>query len=161
MFLNEALNKLKNLKSKVTRVEKYINECAVHDEDTAPQYNYEGEMVTRLHLQEEIVKLKTAIQRTNAATMATIDGQSMSLTELVLRNGRLRTELAFLKTQMEHTTSVASYRSNRSKDDIRKVFSKGCDKAYFKKEVDRIEQEKEQLEAAMAAANSSTPLIES
>ena len=161
MFINEALTKLKNLKSKATRTEKYINESAVHYEDQTPEYDYETEMVSRLSLQEEIVKLKAAIQRTNATTMVSFNGQQLSVAELILRNAQLRTELAFLAKQMEHSVSETSrYGSGRTKDDIKKVFAKGCDKAYFKKEIDRVERAKEDLEAVLASANSSTPLIE-
>ncbi len=161
MFINEALTKLKNLKSKATRTEKYINESAVYYEDQTPEYDYETEMVARLGLQEEIVVLKTQIQRTNALTKVVYQGQEMSLAELILRNAQFRTELAFLAKQLEHSVSETGlYSSGRTKDDIKKVFAKGCDKSFFKKEIDRVERAKEELEAVLAAANSSTLLIE-
>lgn len=159
MFLNEALTKLKNLKSKAARTEKYINESAIHYEDQTPEYDYETEMLSRLGLQEEIVVLKTAIQRTNALTLVRFNGQDMSLAELILRNSQLRVELAFLAKQMEHsTTETGHFVRGRTKEDIKKVFAKGCDKAHFKKEVDRVEKLKEELEAVMAGTNASTPL---
>lgn len=159
MFVNEALTKLKNLKSKAARTEKYINESATHYEDQTPEYDYETEVLSRRSLQEEIVTLKASIQRTNALTLVKFNGQDMSLAELILRNAQLRTELAFLSKQMEHsTTETGHFVRGRTKEDIKKVFAKGCDKSLFKKEIDRVEKLKEELEAVMAGANSSTPL---
>jgi len=40
MFLSQALTKVKNLKSKLARVDKVIDECTVHYEDAKPEYIY-------------------------------------------------------------------------------------------------------------------------
>lgn len=161
MLLSEALTRLKNLKSKAARVEKYINESAVHYEDEIPQYDYEGEMVNRAQLNEEILTLKVAIQKTNANTKVKLGTEEISLGELILRNAQLRTELAFISKQMEHSTSeVGRWGGERTKDHVAKKFAKGCDKVSFKRQLDALEKRKEEVEGIMAAANTSTPLIE-
>lgn len=161
MYLGQALTKLKNLKSKASRTAKYIDESAVHYEDQIPEYDYESEVIALRNLNESILKLKTAIQLTNATTKVSFRGSELSLAELILRNAQLRTDLAFAAEQMKHSISeTGRYMSSRTKDEIKKVFAKGCDKTMFKAEIDRLEREKEELEAVLAEANASTPLIE-
>lgn len=161
MLLGEALNKLKNLKSKSTRNLKYLNESAAHYEDVAPAHDYQAELAERAGLVNTILSLKTAIQRTNALTMVDYKGAKISLTELILLNAQLRTDLAFLAQQMEHSLDGEARWSARSKDDVKKVFAKGFDKGFFKGEIERFERQKEELEAVLANANAVTPLVES
>lgn len=160
MFVAEALTKLKNLKSKAARTEKYVNESAIHYEDQVPEYDYETEVLALRSINEEILLLKTAIQVTNATTSTPFNGEELTLAELILRNSALRTELAFVARQMEHSVSEMSrFSLERTKDHVKKVFAKGCDKSFFKKEVDRLEKQKEEVEAVIAALNAKTPLI--
>jgi len=161
MILGQALTQLKNLKSKAARTEVYINASAVYYEDATPDYDYEQELINRANLNEEILKLKTRIQLTNAKTMVTHKGQSITLAELILRNAALRTEMAFVARQMSHTADEESrWGGGRKKDELKKVLAKGCDKQVFKKRIDELEREKEELEACLAWANSSTTLVD-
>lgn len=161
MFLSEALTKLKNLKSKASRVEKYINESAVYYADEIPQYDYEEEMLTRVQLNHEILELKAAIQKTNVNSLVELDGKQVPLSVVILLNAQIRAELAFIAKQMEHSTSeVSRWGGERTKDHVAKKFAKGCDKASFKRQLDALEKRKEEIEKVMAAANASTPLIE-
>ena len=160
MYLNEALTKLKNLKSKVARTEKYIDDSAVFYEDTTPDHNYKEELLARRAFNDQILRLKTAIQVTNANTKVKHRGELISLSELILRNASLRSELAFISKQMGHTIVSDSYMSKRAKDDVKKVFADGVNKQAFKAMVDELERAKEELEAVMAHANASTTLVE-
>lgn len=162
MYLSEALTKLKNLKSKAKRVESYIEGSAVYYEDQPPEYVYLEEIKSRAKIQEEILTLKVNIQRTNTNTWVKFGGKTITLTELILLNTECRTELAFLAKQTVHALNSDSRygASNRTKDEIKKVFAPGCDKSTFKKAIDSLEQSKEGIEAIMASTNASTPLIE-
>ena len=160
MFINEALTKLKNLKSKATRTEQYIDECAVHYEDATPEYNYQDELVNRTSINLEILNLKTRIQITNTLTKVMYNNVEITLAELILLNSQLRIEMAFVTKQMAHSISETSrYSLSRTKDDIKKVFAAGCSKVEFKKQLDQLEKNKEEIERVMALANSSTKLV--
>jgi hypothetical protein len=158
VFLNEALAKLKNLKSKAARTEKLINECAVHFIDETPEFSYEDEMRVRSKLQLEILDLKSKIQQTNATTMVHFDGRDITLSELVLINANLRIEMAFLNVQSQHTASETNRYSSRTKDDVKKVLAQGCDKAAFRRKIEALEVKKQEVESIMAAANAATQL---
>ena len=159
MFINEALTKLKNLKSKATRTEIYINECAVYYEDDHPEHVYSEEMLIRNSINEEIIKLKANIQNTNAVTLVNYKNQTITLSELILRNAQLRIEMAFVTHQMTHSNNERNPYASRTKDNIKKVLALGCDKAIFKKQLDELEKEKEEIERVMALVNSSTSLV--
>jgi hypothetical protein len=158
MYLNEALTKLKNLKSKAARVDGYVNSSAVYYEDSAPEYVYADEVATRALLNEEIVALKTKIQMTNALTTVTYKGNVITLAELILRNGALRADMAFYSAQMKHEVNAASYRG-RTKEDIKQILAPGCNKAEFRKKLEQLEIEKEEIERVMAHANASTYVV--
>lgn len=157
MFLNEALTKLKNLKSKATRIESYINNSAVHYEDQTPEFIYADELKNREAVQREIVELKSRIQKTNALTDVTYKGKTISLTELILTNASIRAEMAFLAQQSRWDANGNRY-SGRTKDDVKQVLATGCDKVAFRKSLETLEKEKEELESVMANANASTKL---
>ena len=159
MFLGEALNKLKNLKSRAARTEEYIAAAVIYYEDVRPDYNYEEEMRNRSKINEEIIELKTRIQITNSSTVVDHNGIKLTLSELILRNAQLRIEMAFIKKQMDQSISEKSIFSSRTKDEIKKVFALGYDKASFKKEFNRLEERKEEIEKVLANANSSTILL--
>ena len=161
MYLSEALTKLKNLKSKAKRVESYIEGSAVYYEDQPPEYVYLDELKSRRAIQLDILQLKVSIQRTNTNTWVEFLGKTITLTELILLNTECRTELAFLAKQTARELNSERYGSSgRTKDEIKKVFAPGCDKAAIKKAIDSLEQSKENIEALMASTNASTPLIE-
>lgn len=162
MYINEALTRLKNLKSKIARVEGYIENSAVYYEDVKPDHVYKEELFNRAQLNSDILKLKTAIQITNANTKVKYKNEWITLAELILRNAQLRSELSFVAKQMKHTT--ASERSSifdkRTKDDVKKLLAEGVDKQMFKAAIDELEHAKEDIEAVMAHANASTTLLE-
>lgn len=160
MLLGQALTQLKNLKSKAARTEAYINASAVFYEDSTPDYDYSAEMANRAALNDEILKLKTRIQITNANTNVTIKGVTITLAELILRNAALRAEMAFVARQMAHTADEESrWSGGRKKDELKKVLAKGCDKQSFKKLLDEMEKDKEDIEAVLAGANATTTLV--
>jgi hypothetical protein len=157
MLLSQALTQLKNLKSKASRTETYINSCAVYYEDQKPEYDYQAEMAARKQLNADILKLKTAIQVTNATTVVTYKGRQLSLAQLILMNAELRTEMAFINQQMNHSAGAErSYLRGRTKDDVKQVLAPGCNKQAFKAQLDELEREKEELETVLANANATT-----
>ena len=158
MYLNEALTKLKNLKSKVARVEGYIDASAVYYEDQAPEHDYSTELQNRATLNRDILHMKTLVQLTNASTQVTLKGLEMSLSQLILENAQLRAEMAFVTKQMAHTATTESYHG-RKKDDIKKLLDPAVDKKLLKARLDTLEQEKEELERVMAQANANTKLV--
>lgn len=159
MYLNEALTKLKNLKSKVARVETYIEASAVYYEDQVPEYDYETELVHRANLNDDILELKTRIQITNATTSVALGSENMTLAKLILMNAQLRAEMSFVTKQMAHSAGADSLYRGRTKDDLKKVLAKGCDKQELKRRLDLLEQDKEELERVMASTNASTTLV--
>ena len=159
MKLAIALNKLKNLKSKVTRTETYIEACVVQYEDEPSEYNYEEEVQNRTLLENEIMQLKTRIQLTNASTPVNFGGTNMSLAAAILLNARLRTDLAYWNKMLAHSTETATLYRERTKDHVKKVYAPGFDKNQIRKTIDSLEFQKEQLESLIAAANLQTDLF--
>lgn len=160
MMLSEALTKLKNLKSKAARTEKYIEEAAVYYEDQKPDYDYLAESARRGEINMEIIDLKSKIQETNARTSLDFKGERISVARLILINANLRSEMAFVTKQMAHSTSAeTSWGKGRTKDDVKKVLAVGCDKTLFRARLDELEREKEEVERVMADVNSSTKII--
>lgn len=162
MKLAEALQKLKTLKSKVTRVETYIDSSVVGYEDETPEYVYADEVQTRVALENEILQLKTKIVLTNAHTPVPFMGSITSLAGLLLVNARLRTEIAFYQKQLKCTlTDTTSYHHvERTKDHVKKVFAAGYDKKILRANIDSLEKQKEELDGIIANTNQSTDLVE-
>ena len=158
MYLAEALVKLRNLKSKAARIDRVIDASAVFYEDQKADYDYATELVERQRLAREILTLKVQIQLTNATTVVTYGNRLQSLAALILENAHLRTEMAFLDRQMQHNPAPIEWVHARTRDDVRRVLAPGCDKVKFRAEVDRLEQEKEELERVLAHANATTLL---
>jgi hypothetical protein len=161
MKLAEALQKLKTLKSKVTRVETYIDSSVMGYEDETLEYVYADEVKARVDLENEIMALKTNIALTNANTAVPFMGSTFSLAGLILLNARLRTEIAFYQKQLKHSlTDTTSYRHvERTKDHVKKVFAAGYDKKTIRVAIDSLEQQKEELDSVIANANQSTDLV--
>jgi hypothetical protein len=158
MYLNEALTKLKNLKSKAARIDTYINASAVFYEDTTPEYVYADELVNRATLLKDILDLKTRIQTTNVMTLTYYKGNQHTLAELILINASLRAEMGFYTNQGNHSTAADRW-NKRTKDDIKQVLAPGCDKVAFRKKIESLELDKEELEGILAKANASTQLV--
>jgi len=163
MKLNQALTKLRNLKSKISRIEICIDESAVFYEDETPDYSYEDELVKRNALVTEIRDLKTSIQKTNASTTVIFNGESKTITELILINADLRSEMAFINRQLQHSTDGNDFYSRRggprTKETVKKVLANGCDKSSFQNVLNSLESTKENLEEVLGNANSSTDLV--
>lgn len=160
MLLGQALTQLKNLKSKAARTDTYIESSTVFYEDAAPDHIYLEEVANRSRLNEEIIRLKVRIQLTNAVTTVSYDDQLMTLTELILRNASLRANMAWVARQMNHSiNSDDRWSSARKKDELKKVYADGYDKGELKKMLEKLEKEKEALEAVLANANAITTLM--
>lgn len=159
MKLNQALAKLKNLKSRLSRVEKCIEECVIYYEDETPAFVYKDELQKRDDLLMEILSLKEKIQVANATTIVKLDGKDTSLAGLILMNANIRSNMAFIAKQIDKSTNDKSrYAAARSKDQVKKVFSSGYDKTKFRLKLDDLEAKKEKIEEILATANSSTDL---
>lgn len=163
MKLNQALTRLRNLRSKVSRVETCIEECAVHYEDEVPPYVYSEELVKRNNLLSDIRDLKSRIQVTNATTTVNFGGAEKTLAELILINADIRSEMAFLSKQLQHSTEASDIWSRRSggrsKESVKKVYAEGFDKVKFQKMLNDLESKKENLEEVLGQANASTDLV--
>lgn len=159
MKLSTALNKLKTIKGNITQVDKYINACISHYEDELPEFDYLSEMNTRADLIKEIIKLKTAIQITNTKTNIVYNGQTMSMTELILYNANVRAYIKLIQSQIDHNLIISRY-DNRSKEQVKKVFATGYDKKELRKELSSLEIEKEQIDTIMANTNAVTDLVD-
>jgi hypothetical protein len=161
MYLSQALTKVRNLKSKLSRVDKIIDQITVQYEDAKPEYEYSKEIATRNKLVEEIRKVKADIQRTNATTRVVWLKEDISLTELILINADLRSDMAFvqklLDTPLEEERRWGA--SSRSKDDIKKVYAAGYSKMELREQLDTLEKLKESMDGLMAQINNSTVLV--
>ena len=162
MKLSEALTKLKNLKSQLSRVEGYVNSSVIHFVDEQPEYSYAEESKVRSQLVNAILDLKTQIQVTNTNTKADFQGSSVTLAHLILLNSQLRSEMAFLSKLLGNKVEYeGGYLSGgRTKETIKKVFAEGFDKKHIRKSIETLEKAKEELESLLAHLNLKTDLIE-
>ncbi len=159
--ISEALNKLKNLKSRIARVEKYIDQSVLFYEDERPEYDYNTELQVRFELINSVRELKAQIQRTNAVTMVDHKGASLSLAELILVNADLRSELAFQQKQLDLSTSdEGRYYGKRTRDDIKKKFAEGYNKNKLRETISQLETSKEEVESLINSTNLKTKLVE-
>jgi len=157
MKLVEALTKLKNLKSKASRLDKKIVECMILFEDESTEYSYKGLLEERSSLQLEITNLKANIQLTNATTIVDFSpSEKKTLMFLILLNAQIRTELAFIHTQLNFTINEYT----RSRDTIKRVFHPEYSKVDLESKLEELESSKEKLELLISKANGSTDLIE-
>jgi hypothetical protein len=161
MFLSQALTKIRNLKSKVARVDLAITGCVTHYEDSEPEYSYAEECKTRSTLLDEIRDLKTRVLLTNAVTDVVWQKDTMTLANLILVNADLRSEMAFVTKQLAIALEDSEgWRSKtRSKDDIKKVYAEGYSKNKLRAELEFLESSKEQMDGLMASVNNSTALV--
>jgi ribulose 1,5-bisphosphate synthetase/thiazole synthase len=161
MYLNQALTKIRNLKSKLSRTEKVINGVVVQYEDAEPEYSYVEEVASRSKLVDEVRDLRAKVLRTNAVTRVVWNKQDITLAELILVNADLRSEMAFVTGLLEKTTVEESgWRSStRTKDDIKKVFAEGYSKAELRAKLELLEQTKESMDGLMQEVNASTKLV--
>jgi len=161
MYLSQALTKIKNLKSKLARVDLAIAGCATHYEDSEPEYNYAEECKTRAKLLDEVRDLKTRVLLTNAQTSVVWQKDTMTLAQLILVNADLRSEMAWVTKQLAVALEEDSgWRSKtRSKDDIKKVYAEGYSKNKLRAELEFLEANKEQIDGLMASVNNSTTLV--
>lgn len=152
MKLSAALTKLKNLKSQLARVEKYIDASLTHDEDEEPSHNYTEQATLRSELVQQILQLKASIMQTNARTIVKHEDKMVSVNWLILKNAELRSELAYWTAKAD--TKPEEHRfSARTKDTIRKVLNKEFDVQAARAKIEELEQAKERLEATLAQAN--------
>ncbi len=160
MKISEALTKLRNLKSQVARIEKYIDDSIIVYEDTTPEYEYMAELSNREALINSITALKTRIQITNATTKVNYGGTEMTLSELILINADLRSELAFQQKLLKQSLNEVDRWSKRTKEDVKRVFAPGYNKAAIRKLVANLEAEKEKVEGVLNAMNQATDLMD-
>ena len=158
MKLSVALNKLKTLKSKIAQTEVYIASCITMYEDETPDYEYLNEIKARNALVTEIHKLKTAIQLTNAATVVVFRNTKMSMSELILHNAQVRSEMKFVMGQISAKLDINRFDS-RSKDDVKKVYASGYSKDNWRIRLSELEIEKEELDVLMANTNAKTDIV--
>ena len=158
MKISEGLTLLKNLKSKAAKVDKYIDECVVQYEDAPSDYVYAEEVQRRGQLENVIMHLKMAIATANATTNINFQGQDLVLSDLVLLNARLRTDLGFWNKLLAKTLTDSSSYRERTKDQIKKVFAPGYDKKQIRQIIENLENEKAKVEAAINNANATTDL---
>lgn len=160
MKISVALNRLKTLKSKISQTETYIGSCVTMYEDESPEFEYLNELKVRQGLVDEILKLKTSIQVTNSQTKVNFNGKRMTMTEVILLNAQVRSEMKFVMDQIAQNLDVSRFDA-RSKDDIKKVYAGGYDKATWRKRLAELESTKEELDILMANTNARTDLIDS
>ena len=159
MYLSQALTKVRNLKSKLSRVNKIIDKIAIQYEDATPDYVFTEELKERLKLIEELRVLKTQIALTNARTEVVFNKEQMTLAELILINADTRSELAFVTSLLDLTTEEQnSWKGSRSKDDVRKVFAEGYSKTDLRKTLEELELKKERIESLIQEVNAGTKL---
>lgn len=161
MNLSQALTKVRNLKSKLSRTEKLILAGAVHYEDRNPECFYLDELDVRAKLIKELRSLRTRIQKTNVQTKVVWGKEEVTLAELILINADIRSHMAFLNSQLELSTEEdAGWRSKpRTKDDVVKVFADGFSKEELREELSVYEVLKENMDSLMASVNNSTELV--
>ncbi len=157
MKLSAALTKLKNLKSQLARVDKYMNVSMIHDEDEMPAHDFAVLLSERNQLLTDVLELKASIMQANARTIVQYDNKMVSVNWLILKNAELRSELAWWQEKADTKPSYSSF-GERTKDTIKKVLNKSFDPAAARLRVETLEAEKERLEAAMAEANQNTDI---
>lgn len=156
--LADAIDQLKNLKSKIARTEGFITKSTHFYEDTKPDYSYADELATRDTLNQQILELQVRIQETNATAQVVHNGKPVTISHLILVNAQLRSGLAFYNKLLS-AGETESFYSRRTKDDVKKVPATGYDKAKIRKVIEDLELQKEKIESELRIANNRTPLI--
>lgn len=159
MKLQEALLKLKNLKSRLVKTQAAVVASIVHYEDETPEFNYVEEFNNNVALEEEVLELKSNIQQTNVRTLTS---QGVSLAELILVNADLRAKIAFTNKLLEQTVTFEGgrlYGNNKTKDSVNKRYAEGYNKKNLRLAVQQLETTKENVEAQIARLNMTTDLI--
>lgn len=161
MYLGQALTRMRNIKSKLSRADKTIKACAMHYSDVTPDYAYLEEVSMRQELLQELLELKSRVGNTNNNTSVAYRNDVISLAKLILINADLRSEMAFVSSLLELSTEETSSwkTSTRTKDDIVKIFAKGYDKHELRSRLDSLELEKESVEGLIQATNAITELL--
>lgn len=160
MKLTAALSKLKSYKSQLKRVDGYIEKSLVFYEGDQPEHVYTEETENRRKLVQDIRVLKGRIMATNVTTKVPLeDGKTSTLTELILFNAELRSELAHWTKLLGTTAEVDSHFHGRTKDTVKKVFAEGFNKKEIKARINQLEASKAKIDDLIQQANMETELL--
>lgn len=159
MKLSGALAKLKSLKSQLARVDGYVNSSVVFYEGDEPEHVYLDEVENRRKLVNDIRNLKVRIMNTNAATKVQLDTGMTTLTDLILLNAELRSELAHWTKLLGLKADTESHFTARTKDTVKKVYAEGYNKKEIKACISRLEKSKEQVDSLVGQVNQETDLL--
>ena len=163
MNLSEALTRLKHLKSKVSQVRGYINQSISYYEGDTPEFDYKEELEKYKVLTKDIRHLKTRIQMTNLKTKTQFEGVTRSLSELILLNADLRSDLSLVTNlHNEEFGSMSRYDRMhvRTKEDVIKVYAQGYNKKELRGKIELLESKREKLEGVLTTVNSKTQIVE-
>lgn len=158
MKLHEALLRVKNLKSQLTKVDKAVLDSVIHYEGETPEYDYVEELTNRTKLIKEISSLKLRIQETNVQTKTKNGG---TLADLVLANADCRAEIAFVNKLLDKNISYGSRYTggDLTTDTVKKRYAEGFDKKRLREVLGSLEKTKEEIESEMAYLNMTTELV--
>ena len=142
MKLGAALQSLKTLQSKLVRLYKLRTDTFNVLENKAVEVPYDVVTGEISALGDEIRLLKTNIHKTNANTTVTVGDREMSIQELILLIGDLRSELAYLE-QLKPRGAVylggqaVEYMPQKKQDEIAAIIS---EKEQLKADMDKLLQ---------------------
>ena len=159
MKLSKALTTLKDLKSKISAARKFVTQSVIHYAEDTPEYDYKKELDNYLELDDQIIRLKANIQKTNILTKVEYLGSECTLAELILINAKIRSDLNLYQELLGH--KINRSRSLLSGEEPKQVYAKDYDKLQIRAIIEKLESAKLELEGVMASANLRTDLVES
>ncbi len=159
MKLNLAMNTVSQLKSKLMRQSKIVQDCTSYFEDEKVEYNFKEEIENYEKIQKELLNLKTKIQLTNAKTLVSFEGNTISLTQLIILNGEITAQLHFWQHSLAAQIDQHSYHRTRTKEEIKKVLADGFSKKSIEEKVQVLEARKQSVNSLIAQINLTTDLI--
>lgn len=152
MKLGEALQQLKTLQSKLARLQDLRFDTFNYLENKDIEIPFDEVTSQIRDLVEEIRILKVKINKTNALTQVTVMGEQITLQELILRIGDLRSELSSLmvlkpKGPVWLGGQAVEYIPQRRQDEMADIISV-------------LEQQKADLDKLLQSTNWGTDLMD-
>lgn len=160
MNLTSALNKIKTLKGKLSRLQSAANKAIIIKEGVAPDHNFLEIERERQEVAEELRQLKVAIAHTNQITTVEYQGDRMTLAELILINADLRSELAVQQARLSLNIDPDSRGVFDNSAPLAKSYAEGFSKKQLELTIDELNNEKSTIDALIGYTNASTTLSE-
>lgn len=96
MKLGEALAEKKRLQSDLSRINELMGDSFFHKKDDLPDFDFKKLRKEQKRLLKNILNLKLAIQKTNELTNVNCNGERLTIQQLIIKLGDIRSEISVL-----------------------------------------------------------------